>query len=282
MSKKVTIPYLMEQKRSGNKFTMLTAYDYPTAKALDESGVDILLIGDSVGMVVLGYENTLPVTMEDIIHHTKPVVRAAERAMVVSDMPFMSFQISSKEAMRNAGRFLAEAGAQAVKVEGGDEIAKTVSKIVGMGVPVMGHLGLTPQSIHQLGGYSLQANAVDDAKKLIREAKTLEEAGCFSIVLEKVPAQIAGMVTRSIGIPTIGIGAGPDCDGQVLVVQDLLGLYEKFVPKFSKQYAHLGDEIRKAAAQYVKEVKAGEFPAAEHSFDADEKVLKSLQEMEEA
>jgi len=282
MNKKVTVPYLIEQKRSGGKFTMLTAYDYPTAKALDEAGIDILLIGDSVGMVVLGYDSTLPVTMEDMIHHTKPVARATERALVVSDMPFMSFQISAKEAMRNAGRFVAEAGAEAVKVEGGEEIARTVSRIVGMGVPVMGHLGLTPQSVHQFGGYSLQAKNVEDAKKLIKDAKILEEAGCFSIVLEKVPAQIARIVTESVSIPTIGIGAGPDCDGQVLVVQDLLGLYEKFVPKFSKQYAHLGAEIRKAAGQYAKEVKAGEFPTQEHSFNADDSVLKALQDMEDA
>lgn len=277
MASKVTVPYLLEQKRRGEKFTMLTAYDYPTALALDDAGIDAILIGDSVGMVVLGYDSTLPVTMDDILHHTKPVVRAAKRALVVSDMPFMSFQISKPEAKRNAGRLLAEGGAAAVKVEGGEEIAGTVRAIVDMGVPVMGHIGLTPQSVNVFGGYGLQANAVGDAMRLIADAEALEQAGCFSIVLEKVPAEVAREVTQRVSIPTIGIGAGPHCDGQVLVVQDLLGLYEKFVPKFSKQYAELGKAIREAAGAYIREVKSGAFPAPEQSFPADPEVAKAIE-----
>ncbi len=276
MTDRVTVPYLIERKQRGEKLTMLTAYDYPTARALDEAGIDILLIGDSVGMVVLGYDSTLPVTVDDILHHTRPVVRAAERAMVISDMPFLSFQISDEEAMRNAGRMVQEGGAHAVKVEGGLKVAATVKRIVDMGIPVMGHLGLTPQSVHQFGGYSLQANTVEEAQRLIDDAKALEDAGCFAIVLEKVPAQLAKIVTERLSIAIIGIGAGPDCDGQVLVVQDLLGLYEKFVPKFSKQYAQLGHEIRKATRKYIDEVKAGAFPSADHSYTADSKVIKAL------
>jgi 3-methyl-2-oxobutanoate hydroxymethyltransferase len=275
---KVTVPDLFEMKTKGEKITMLTAYDYLTAAAIDEAGVDIILVGDSLGMVVLGYDNTLAVTMEDMLHHTRPVARAAKRAMVVGDMPFMSFQVSVEEAMRNAGRFVQEAGAEAVKLEGGGEVAETSRCIVNMGVPVMGHLGLTPQSVHQLGGFKLQAKTIEEAKRLIKDAKILEEAGCFSIVLEKVPAQVAKIVTGAVSIPTIGIGAGVFCDGQVLVTQDLLGLYEKFVPKFVKQYAKLGPDIKTAFTEYVEEVKKGRFPAEEHSFFASEEVIQALKE----
>lgn len=265
-------------KAKGEKITMLTAYDYITAAAIDKAGIDIILVGDSLGMVVLGYDNTLAVTMEDMLHHTRPVARAVRRAMVVGDMPFMSFQVSAEEAMRNAGRFVQEAGAEAVKLEGGEEVAETTRRIVDMGVPVMGHLGLTPQSVHQLGGFKLQAKTIEQAKKLIKDAKILEKAGCFSIVLEKVPAQVAKIVTETVSIPTIGIGAGVFCDGQVLVTPDLLGLYEKFVPKFVKQYARLGPAIKSALRDYVKEVKKGKFPTDEHSFFASEEVIQALKE----
>ncbi|MFZ3063548.1 MAG: 3-methyl-2-oxobutanoate hydroxymethyltransferase [Actinomycetota bacterium] len=275
---KVTVPDLLEMKAKGEKITMLTAYDYITAAAIDEVGIDIILVGDSLGMVVLGYDNTLAVTMEDMLHHTRPVARAVRRAMVVGDMPFMSFQVSAEEAMRNAGRFVQEAGAEAVKLEGGEEVAETTRRIVDMGVPVMGHLGLTPQSVHQLGGFKLQAKTIEQAKKLIKDAKILEKAGCFSIVLEKVPAQVAKIVTETVSIPTIGIGAGVFCDGQVLVTPDLLGLYEKFVPKFVKQYARLGPAIKSALRDYVKEVKKGKFPTEEHSFFASEEVIQALKE----
>ncbi len=278
MGDKVTVNYLKEAKASGKKLTMLTGYDFPTAAALDAAGIDMILVGDSLGMVVLGYDSTIPVTMEDMIHHTKAVARAAKRAMVIGDMPFMSFQISRKEAMRNAGRFLQEAGADAVKLEGGEEVAKTAAAIVEMGVPVIGHLGLTPQSVNVFGGYGLQAKGVETAKKLIADTLALEKAGCSAVVLEKIPAPVAKAVTEAVSIPTIGIGAGPDCDGQVLVSHDVLGLFEKFTPKFSKRYAEFGAEMRAAFEAYVKDVKTGTFPAEEHSFPADPAVVKALAE----
>jgi len=276
VANKVTVNYLKEAKNTGEKLTMLTAYDFPTAAALDAAGIDMILVGDSLGMVVLGYDSTIPVTMDDMIHHTKPVVRAAERAMVIGDMPFMSYQISRKEAMRNAGRFLQEAGADAVKLEGGEEIAKTVAGIVGMGVPVIGHLGLTPQMVNVFGGYGLQAKGVEAAKKLVADAVALEKAGASAVVLEKIPAPVAKAVTEAVGIPTIGIGAGPDCDGQVLVTHDVLGLFEKFTPKFSKRYAEFGAAMRQAFEAYVNDVKTGAFPAEEHSFPADTAVVEAL------
>jgi 3-methyl-2-oxobutanoate hydroxymethyltransferase len=276
--KKVTVSYLREAKTNGTKLTMVTGYDYPTAAALDAAGVDMILIGDSLGMVVLGYDSTIPVTMEDMLHHTKPVVRAAKRAMVVSDMPFMSYQISKKEALRNAGRFLQEAGADAVKLEGGAEVAKTVRALVDAGIPVIGHLGLTPQSINVFGGYGLRAKGLAEAEKLLADTKALELAGASAVVLEKVPTEVAAYVTHNVGIPTIGIGAGPDCDGQVLVMHDVVGLYEKFVPKFAKQYAKIGPIIRQAFEDYVTEVKSGAFPAAEYSFPAEPEVAQALAE----
>ncbi|HAW60297.1 MAG TPA: 3-methyl-2-oxobutanoate hydroxymethyltransferase [Actinobacteria bacterium] len=266
MNKRVTVNKLVEMKQNGDKITMLTAYDYITSGLLDELGIDIILVGDSLGMVVLGYETTLPVTMEEMLHHTRAVARAAKRSMVVGDMPFMSYQISPEEALYNAGRFLKEADAQAIKLEGGEEICPMVSKMVEVGIPVMGHLGVTPQSVHQMGGYGVQGREEEAAKKMISDAKALEKTGAFSIVLEKIPSALAKKITKTIGIPTIGIGAGPHCDGQVLVTQDLLGMFEKFVPKFVKQYAKLSDDIRSAISSYIKEVKSGEFPGEEHSF----------------
>ena len=276
VAKKVTVNYLKEAKESGQKLTMLTAYDYPMAAAADAAGVDMLLVGDSLAMVVLGYEDTLSVTMDDMIHHTKPVARAAKRALVVGDMPFMSYQIDEKEAMRNAGRFIQEGGAGAVKLEGGEEIAGTVKAIIDMGVPVIGHLGLTPQSVNVFGGYGLRAKGINEATKLIADAQALENAGASAIVLEKVPAPVAKAVTAAVAIPTIGIGAGPDCDGQVLVTHDLLGLFTGFTPKFAKRYAELGQEMKKAFDVYVAEVKSGKFPAAEHSYPADPEVVAAL------
>jgi len=266
MKEKITVTKLVEMKQKGEKITMLTAYDYLTAKLLDELGVDIILVGDSLGMVVLGYENTLAVTMDDMIHHTKAVARGVKSSLVVGDMPFMSYQVNADEALKNAGRFLQEAGAQAVKLEGGEEVADKVVKIVKAGIPVMGHLGLTPQSVHQMGGFKVQGKEDKQKKKLLKDAKILEEAGAFSIVLECVPKELATDITKAVSIPIIGIGAGCECDGQVLVTQDILGMYDKFVPKFVKQYVKLSGEMKKAVSDYISEVKSGKFPSKEHEF----------------
>ena len=263
---KVTTVSLLQKKQRGEKITALTAYDYPTAKLLDEAGVDIALVGDSLGMVVLGYDTTLPVTMEDMLHHTTAVVRGVERAMVVADMPFMSYQINLEQAMTNAGRFLQEAGAHAVKLEGGRPMAETIGRIVDVGIPVLGHLGYTPQSVHKFGGPRIQGRTESDAERILNDAKALEQAGVFAIVLELVPRELAGRVTESVSVPTIGIGAGPHCDGQVLVTNDLLGLYGEFHPKHAKKYAQLSDVILQAFKSYVEEVKSGKFPGPEHSF----------------
>jgi len=263
---KITTAVIRERKRKKEKISMLTAYDYPTALIVDEAGVDIILIGDSLGMVVLGYDSTLPVTMEEMIHHTKAVSRAVKHAMVISDMPFMSYHVSSEDALYNAGRFLQEAGAQGVKLEGGREVAEITRRITSAGIPVMAHLGLTPQSVHQFGGYKVQGKEEYAAKRILEDAKMLEEAGAFSLVLECVPAALAKEVTQSISIPTIGIGAGVDCDGQVLVLHDMLGMFEKFIPKFAKTYAHLNIQIKDAIIQYIDEVKKGFFPEKKHSF----------------
>lgn len=271
MSAKVTVSYLMEAKQKGEKLTMLTAYDYPTAAAMDAAGIDMILIGDSLGMVVLGYDSTIPVTMEDMIHHTKPVVRATKRALVFADMPFMSYHVSKKEALHNACRLMQEGGADGVKLEGGVEVAKVVRLMVDAGVPVCGHLGLTPQSINVFGGYGLRAKEEAEAEKLLADAKALELAGACAVVLEKIPTELAKTVTEALTIPTIGIGAGPDCDGQVLVTPDLLGIFEKFIPKFVKKYAEIGPEMKRAFAQYAEEVKSGAFPAEEHTFHAEPK-----------
>jgi 3-methyl-2-oxobutanoate hydroxymethyltransferase len=253
-------------KTSGEKIAMLTAYDFGMACLLDESNIDIILVGDSLGNVVLGYDTTLPVTMEDMLHHTQAVARGTRKAMVVADLPFLSYQVSPEAALANAGRFLKEADAQAIKLEGGREYADTVEKLTRAGVPVMAHLGLTPQSIHQLGGYKVQGKKEEAADKMIQDAVIMEEAGAFALVLECVPEKLAAEITRTISIPTIGIGAGVSCDGQVLVVNDMLGLNDRMTPKFVKKYAHLNQEIRSAILRYIEDVKSGAFPDTEHSF----------------
>ncbi len=262
----MTVLDLKEKKQKKEPIVMITAYDYPSAQMVDEVGVDIILVGDSLGMVVLGYENTLPVTMEDMLRHTAAVVRGAKRTMVVGDMPFMSYQLSPEQALDNAGRFIKEAGAHAVKLEGGEEVLEAIQKITSAGIPVMGHIGLTPQSIHRIGGYRVQGRDEETALKLKRDAKLLEKAGCFSIVLEAVPVELAKEITESLEIPTIGIGAGPYCDGQVLVYHDVLGIFQEFKPKFVKRYANLRASIIDAVKSYVEEVRSREFPDEEHSY----------------
>jgi 3-methyl-2-oxobutanoate hydroxymethyltransferase len=257
----VRVPDLREKKRRGEKIVVLTAYVATMARLLDRAGVDVLLVGDSVGMVMLGYENTLAVTIDDMLHHARAVARGAERALVVADMPFMTYQVSVEDAVRNAGRLL-QAGAAAVKVEGGPAITGAVRRMVEVGIPVMGHLGLQPQSLHQVGGYKRQAVQREDIEALVEDAHALERAGVFAIVLESVGHDAARQVTAAIGVPTIGIGAGPDCDGQVLVSHDMLGLFDGHVPSFVKQYAHLSDEVARAARAYADDVRAGRFPEA--------------------
>jgi 3-methyl-2-oxobutanoate hydroxymethyltransferase len=265
-SPKVTTAVFRLKKKRNDPLTMLTAYDYLTARAVDRSGVDSILVGDSLGMVMLGFENTLPVTMEDMLHHCRAVSRGASRALLIGDMPFMSYQVNTSEAVRNAGRFLQEGGMDAVKLEGGAERLDAIQAIIASGIPVLGHLGLTPQSVHQLGGFKAQGTTAAEAGKLLDDARLLDAAGCFGIVLESVPDRIASHVTEQISIPTIGIGAGGGCDGQVLVTHDLLGLFDKFTPKFVKQYAQLHSEIDQALLSFKKEVESGKFPKAEHSF----------------
>jgi 3-methyl-2-oxobutanoate hydroxymethyltransferase len=264
--KKVTILDLHKMKDSSEKITMLSAYDYPFSRMLDESGVDILLIGDSVGNVVMGYENTLPVTVDDIIYHTRAVVRGRKRALVVADMPFLSYQVSIQEAKRNAGRMIQEGGAEAVKLEGGENMADVIRALCDIDIPVMGHIGLTPQSVHRMGGYKIQGKSEQQRQKLLADAKAVERAGAFSVVLEGIPAELAAEITKPLTIPTIGIGAGPDCDGQVLVIHDVLGLSGAFRPKFVKQYVQLEPLIKQAAHEFVSEVKQKKFPAKSHSF----------------
>ena len=261
-----TILDIKKMKIQGEKIAVLTGYDFGMASILDECNIDIILVGDSLGNVVLGYDTTLPVTMDDMIHHTKAVSRGAHNVLIVADMPFLSYHVSEEAAVNNAGRFLKEANAQAVKLEGGREFAEIVRRITSSGIPVMGHLGLTPQSIHQLGGYKVQGKTDTAARKIIEDAKILEEAGAFSVVLECIPEGLAAEITDSLTIPTIGIGAGIHCDGQVLVINDLLGINEKFTPKFVKKYANLNLEIKKAVKNYIGEVKQGNFPDSEHSF----------------
>jgi 3-methyl-2-oxobutanoate hydroxymethyltransferase len=273
---KVSTLRLQEMKQKREKITVLTAYDYSTAKMVDEAGVDVVLVGDSLGMVLLGYDSTLPVTMDDMLHHSKAVARGTRHALVVSDMPFMSYHVSVSESVRNAGRFLQEAGANAVKLEGGREIADTVKAIIAAGIPVMGHLGLTPQSVNQLGGFRVQGRDEAAARQIINNALALQDAGVFAIVLECIPAALAKMVTSRLDIPTIGIGAGAECDGQVLVFHDLVGLYSDLSPKFVKRYASLRSDIKDAIVGYRDEVKAGVFPGPEHGFEMDENELKKL------
>ncbi len=273
---RVNINQIKEMKQKGEKIAMLTAYDYTTAKIVDEAGIPLILVGDSLGMVVLGYDSTIPVTMEEMLHHTRAVARGARRAMVIGDMPFMSYHISTEEALRNAARFIQEGGAQAVKLEGGVNVVDKVRSIVNCGIPVMGHIGLTPQSIHQLGGFRVQGKTPEAAKRMLEDAQALEEAGAFAIVLETVPIQLASLISQRIGIPTIGIGAGAGCDGQVQVISDMLGLFTDFVPKHAKQYAQLASIMSNAIAQYYNEVKAGTFPTKEQSFSIDESILAEL------
>lgn len=275
-NRKITTTVIQQRKVEGINITMLTAYDFSMAKFLNDAGIDMLLVGDSLGNVVLGYDSTLPVTMEDMIHHGKAVCRGAKEAMVVVDMPFMSYQVSTEQAVTNAGRIMKETGAQAVKLEGGREVANAVKAIVAAGIPVVGHLGLTPQSVHSLGGFKVQGKEEKGAQKLLDDANILEESGAFAVVLECVPALLAQKVTNSIGIPTIGIGAGVHCDGQVLVTNDLLGLYPGFSPKFAKQYANLHVEVAQAVAEYKKEVETRVFPSSEHSFKISDEVLAKL------
>ncbi|GAB6057269.1 3-methyl-2-oxobutanoate hydroxymethyltransferase [Desulfonatronum parangueonense] len=263
---RTTTARLLEMKSSGDKITVLTAYDWATAKLLDEAGVDVLLVGDSLGMVVLGLENTLPVTMDDMLHHCRAVARGSQRSLLVGDMPFMSYQVSPEQAVTNAGRFLQEAGMHAVKVEGGREILPAVRRMTQSGIPVLGHVGLTPQHVHQLGGYKVQGRTELAAQRIREDALALEEAGVFGLVLECVPESLARTISQQLAIPTIGIGAGPGCDGQVLVFHDVVGLYDRFTPKFVKKYAQVGTMMREAVQQYVHEVKSGDFPAPEHTF----------------
>jgi 3-methyl-2-oxobutanoate hydroxymethyltransferase len=273
----VTINQIKEMKQNGEKIAMLTAYDYVTAKIVDEAGVPLILVGDSLGMVMLGYDSTIPVTLEVMLHHTKAVVRGTKNALVVGDMPFMTYQISAEEAIRNAGRFLQETGCKAVKLEGGVTMAEKVRKIVDCGIPVMGHIGLTPQSINQLGGHRIQGKTPEAARRLLEDAIALEKAGAFAVVLETVPAPLATLITKKISIPTIGIGAGAGCDGQVQVINDILGSYTDFVPKHAKQYAKIASIMADAISQYQSEVKAGKFPTEAQSFPMDERILLNLE-----
>jgi len=273
---RITINQIRDMKQKGEKITMLTAYDYSTAKIVDEVGIPLILVGDSLGMVVLGYESTVPVTMEDMLHHTKAVVRGTKQTMIVGDMPFMTYHISIDDALKNATRFIQEAGAQAIKLEGGVTVAEKVKRIVECGIPVMGHIGLTPQSIHQFGGFKVQGRTPEAAVKMLKDAQALEEAGAFAIVLETVPTPLATLITQKLSIPTIGIGAGIGCDGQVQVINDILGSFADFVPKHAKQYAKLADIMSSAITEYYNEVKAGTFPTAKQSFSMDESILAEL------
>ncbi len=260
--KPVRVPDLKEHKRRGEKIAVLTAYDATMARLLDRAGVDVLLVGDTVGVVVLGYENTLPVTLDEMLHHTRAVARGTQRALVVADMPFLTYQVSPSEAVRNAGRLLKDGGAAAVKLEGGRPVLEVVKRLVDVGIPVMAHLGLLPQSVHQVGGFVRQATRPEQVDTLLADATALEDAGAFAIVLESIPFDVAKAATARVEIPTIGIGAGPYCDGQVLVCSDMLGLFDEFVPPFVKQYAHLADTIVTAGQAYVEDVRAGRYPQA--------------------
>lgn len=266
---KVTIKTLMDMKKREEKIAMLTAYDYQVASLIDKAGVEVILVGDSLGMVVLGYENTIPVTLEEVIHHLKAVTRARPRAFVVGDLPFMSYQAGAEDAVRSAGRLLKEGGAEAVKLEGGKRMEAVLEGIIGADIPVMGHIGLTPQSLHHFGGYRVQGKDRASADRLLEDAFFLEEVGCFSLVLEGIPWQLARRITEKLSIPTIGIGAGPYCDGQVLVVNDLLGMAADFTPKFVKRYAEVGRIVTDAVTRYVREVKEGKFPDMNHSYSSD-------------
>ena len=275
--KKVTTLTFRQKKERHEPITMLTAYDYPTALAIDKAGIDCILVGDSLAMVVLGHENTLSVTMDEMLHHARAVSRGAQTALLIGDMPFMSYQVSVEEAVRNAGRFLQRAGMDAVKLEGGRERADAIRAIAGAGIPVMGHLGLTPQSVNQLGGFRVQGKTALAAKRLLEDALILEEAGCFSLVLESVPGRVAEVISKQISIPTIGIGAGAGCDGQVLVSHDLLGLFDRFTPRFVKQYANFHAAMNKAFTEYIDDVETKRFPAPEHTVEMNDEEWEAFQ-----
>ncbi|CCJ33036.1 MULTISPECIES: 3-methyl-2-oxobutanoate hydroxymethyltransferase [Caloramator] len=276
---KRTVSSFKEAKQKGQRLTMLTAYDYSMAKLIDEAGIDGILVGDSLGMVALGYENTLSVTVDDMVHHIKAVARGAKNALIVGDMPFLSYHISIEESIKNAGRLIQEGGCHAVKLEGGIEVLDKVKAIIKAQIPVMGHIGLTPQSVNMLGGFKVQGKTKESIKKLIDDAKYLEDAGVFAIVLEAVPDEVAKLITESISIPTIGIGAGKYCDGQILVVNDMLGLFSDFVPKFVKKYRNLGDEIKGAIKEYIEEVRRGDFPEDSHSFKIDKDIVEEIKRL---
>lgn len=273
---KKSISTFREAKNSGNKISMLTAYDYSMAKLMDSCGIDGILIGDSLGMVCLGYKDTLSVTMEDMIHHTRAVSRGAKDALIVADMPFMSYQTSVYDAVKNAGRLVKEAGAEVVKLEGGAEVYDQIKAIVKAQIPVMGHIGLTPQSVNIFGGFKVQGKGEESARKIINDAKLLEEAGVFAITLECIPAALSKIITESVSVPTIGIGAGSDCDGQILVYQDMLNMFSDLKPKFVKQFANVGDLMKEGISDYIKEIQQGTFPAQEHSFRIDNEIIKKL------
>ncbi len=273
---RTTVRDLARMKAQGEKIPMITAYDYTAARLADAAKIPVVLVGDSLGMVVLGYDSTLPVTMEDMIHHIKAVARGTKEALLVADLPFMSYHIDPAQAMANAGRLLQEGGAQSVKLEGGRQMAETVRRIVECGIPVMGHIGLTPQSVHALGGYRVQGREIKEAEGLIMDAEALQEAGAYALVLELVPAPLAELISRRLTIPTIGIGAGRGCDGQVQVLHDMLGLFTDFVPKHAKQYANLGQIIQEAFCQYAQEVREGAFPTSKESSTMDPETLREL------
>ncbi len=274
--KKITIADLLQKKESGKKITMMTAYDFPTASLVDQAGIDTILVGDSLGMVMLGYESTVPVTMDEMIHHSKAVCRGAKHSFVIGDMPFMAYQISVEKAIENAGRFIKDAGCEGVKLEGGTEMAQVVKAIVDAGIPVCAHIGLTPQTATKLSGFKVQGKDAESAGQLVRSAKELEEAGAFMIVMECIPDLLAEKITKELDIPTIGIGAGKDCDGQVLVYHDLVGLFERFTPKFVKQYINLAPKIKDALTQFKVEVERGTFPGPEHSFTMKAEEAKKI------
>ena len=272
----ITIPSILGRKKSGKKLVALTGYDYSFARILDTTEIDIVLVGDSLGMVSLGYENTLPVTMDEMVAHTRAVKRGLNNPLLVSDMPFMSYQVSVEQAVANAGRLIQEGRAEAVKLEGGIPVCEKVQAIVKAGVPVMGHVGLTPQRVHQFGGYKVQGKNYIDARQIKQDAKALQQAGVFSVVLEGIPGELAGEITRELKIPTIGIGAGKDCDGQILVIHDMLGLNSEFTPKFVKHYAKLESQIQSAVAHYIQEVRSGDFPGEEHTYSTERKSLRKV------
>jgi 3-methyl-2-oxobutanoate hydroxymethyltransferase len=266
MGEKVTVPHIVKQKLHGEKITCLTAYDYSFARILDAAGVDILLVGDSLGCVFQGQPNTLPVTLDDMVYHTRAVVRGRKRALVVSDMPFLSYQVNQEHAIRNAGRLVQQGGAEAVKLEGGLTMQATIEAIVRVGIPVMSHVGLTPQSIHRFGGYKVQGKEKNQREVILRDASAIQDAGAFAIVLEGIPLDLAGEITERLAIPTIGIGAGGRCDGQVLVINDMLGLFDDFTPKFVKRYADLKEITTHAVKSFIGDVRGGKFPGEEHAF----------------